>query len=186
MARPGRILRILSSVVASAAIAGCSAGSGTTVGDSFSGGPFVGFFENTALSYRPDTPHCDDPLVLNRIERRAPREILKVSHKHLEIVEFRHPVQTKFSPANFEIADIEKHVPKLGFVTKRDIVGKHQLSQRFCRVRAMFSDHHERTIYYVTETPMGFAGVGHNVTYCVSGLDPWRVHGGHCSSLRPH
>ena len=45
-------------------------------------------------------------------------------------------------------------------------------------------DHRKRTIYYVVETPMGFAGVGHNTEFCIAGLDPWYVHGHHCSSLR--
>ena len=62
--------------------------------------------------------------------------------------------------------------------------GRNQIGQRFCKVPVTLSDHSHRTVYYVTETPMGFAGVGHNMEFCIAGLDAWYVHGSHCSSLR--
>ena len=108
------------------------------------------------------TPACDDRFVLRHIERRTPLETRAQSHHPLTITHFGHPSQSQYQPR----------------------WGRNQIAQRFCHVRATFSDHKKRTIYYVVETPMGFAGVGHNVTYCIAGLDPWYVHGGHCSSLR--
>ena len=108
------------------------------------------------------TPACDDKFVLRHIERRTPIETRAQSHHPLTITHFEHPRQTQYAPRG----------------------GRNQIGQRFCRVRATFSDHKKRAIFYVVETPMGFAGVGHNVTYCIAGLDPWYVHGHHCSSLR--
>ena len=108
------------------------------------------------------TPQCDDRFVLRHIERRTPIETRNVTHNPLTI---RH----------FEAAHESQYVPRHG---------RNQIAQRFCRVRATFSDHKKRAIFYVVETPMGFAGVGHNVTYCIAGLDPWYVHGHDCSSLR--
>ena len=108
------------------------------------------------------TPHCDDRFVLNRLRLRVPKEThLTTSHARY-VEKLGHPHQTTYVPRH----------------------GRNQIAQRFCRVSATLSDHSHRTIYYVVETPMGFSGVGHNVTFCIAGLDPWYVHGSHCSSLR--
>ena len=108
------------------------------------------------------TPHCDDKFVLAHIKRRTPLETWNTTHETRYIESFGHAVQREYQPRQ----------------------GRNQIAQRFCTVNALFSDHKHRKIDYVIETPMGFAGVGHNVTYCIRGLDPWYVHGGHCSALR--
>jgi hypothetical protein len=41
-----------------------------------------------------------------------------------------------------------------------------------------------RDIWYLIEIPMGFAGVGSNVEFCVAGFDRWNVYGGGCRVLR--
>ena len=180
-----RNVRIASTLGLGFTLAACSAGTGTGVNAS-GGNPVSAFVQNTKLSYRPDTPMCDDPLVLARIQRRVPPEMRNMLHRHLAVESFEHPRQTGYVPADYlETAEVVHH-PKLGRLVKKDVVGKRQLSQRYCQVRARFSDHHTRTVYYVTETPMGFAGVGHNMTYCVAGLDPWYVHGHNCGALRRH
>ena len=108
------------------------------------------------------TPHCGDKFVLAHIKRRTPLETWNTTHETRYIKSFGHPTERQFQPRQ----------------------GRNQIAQRFCTVTAQFSDHKHRTIDYVVETPMGFAGVGHNVTYCIRGIDPWYVHGSHCSSLR--
>ena len=108
------------------------------------------------------TPHCGDKFVLKHIKRRTPLETWYTIHKPRYIESFGHPRERQFVPRQ----------------------GRNQIAQRFCTVTALFSDHKHRKIDYVVETPMGFAGVGHNVTYCIRGIDPWYVHGGHCSALR--
>ena len=108
------------------------------------------------------TPHCGDPLVLNRIKLRTPKET-HLTTRHARYVE------------RFGRARENQYVPRRG---------RNQIAQRFCQVSATLSDHSHRTIYYVVETPMGFAGVGHNMEFCIAGLDPWYVHGHRCSSLR--
>lgn len=108
------------------------------------------------------TPHCDDPLVLNRIKLRTPKETHLTTRHALYVEEFGHARENQYVPRH----------------------GRNQIAQRFCQVPATLSDHSHRTIYYLVETPMGFAGIGHNMEFCIAGLDPWYVHGSHCSSLR--
>ena len=108
------------------------------------------------------TPHCDDRFVLNRLRLRVPKETHLTTHRARYVEKLGHPRQTSYVPRH----------------------GRNQIAQRFCTVSATLSDHSHRTIHYVVETPMGYAGVGHNVTFCIAGLDPWYVHGSHCSSLR--
>ena len=58
------------------------------------------------------------------------------------------------------------------------------VERHYCHARAHMSDGKKRDIWYVVESPWGFAGMGDGVTYCVSGLDPYRLHGRFCMSLR--
>lgn len=88
------------------------------------------------------------------------------------------------------------HVPNLPLV---DIDGFHRIREsrylpqrhnrpverRYCHARVALSDGRSRDIYYLIERPMGFAGIGSNVTFCVSGFDRWYVNGGRCRSVRP-
>ena len=108
------------------------------------------------------TPACDDRFALNRIRLRTPKETHLTTHRALYVEQLEHPRERGFTPRH----------------------GRNQIAQRFCEVSATLSDHSHHTIHYVVETPMGFAGVGHNVTFCIAGLDPWYVHGHRCSSLR--
>ena len=177
-------MRIAAALGMGLAVAACGA---SGVNDSaVRSDPVSGFVMDTKLSYRPETPQCDDPLVLSRIQRRTPIEMRNTLHRHIAIEHFEDPRQTNYIPANYAESTEIVHHPKLGQLRKTRIHGKRQIAQRFCHVRARFSDHHTRSIFYVTETPMGFAGVGHNMTYCVAGLDPWYVHGNDCSAFRHH
>ena len=78
------------------------------------------------------------------------------------------------------ISDIER-VRENRLVSK----GKSQNVERhYCQARAIMSDGKKRDLWYVVENPWGYAGLGNGVTYCVSGLDPLRLHGRFCMSLR--
>ena len=46
------------------------------------------------------------------------------------------------------------------------------------------NDGRSRTIWYMIELGQGFAGMGANVEYCISGLDSWRIYGAYCRSVR--
>lgn len=57
------------------------------------------------------------------------------------------------------------------------------IERRYCKATAALSNGAERTIWYLIERPMGFAGFGSNVEFCVSGFDRWHVYGGRCRAL---
>ncbi len=54
----------------------------------------------------------------------------------------------------------------------------------FCEGNAAMNDGHTRKIYYMVEQGQGFASVGDYVNFCISGLDPWRIYGADCRSVR--
>ncbi len=56
--------------------------------------------------------------------------------------------------------------------------------RRYCRGRAYLESGHYRTIHFLIEEPMGLAGVGWNVEFCLNGHDRWRVYNGNCRVLR--
>ena len=58
------------------------------------------------------------------------------------------------------------------------------IDRRFCHGKVVMNDGHTRVIWYMIEYGQGYAGVGANVEYCISGLDPWRINGAYCRSVR--
>ena len=60
----------------------------------------------------------------------------------------------------------------------------HPIARRYCGGTAEMSDGRQRTIWYLIEDGMGFAGMGDNVEFCISGLDRWLVYNGSCRVLR--
>lgn len=58
------------------------------------------------------------------------------------------------------------------------------VEREYCRATAITSDGQKRPLWYLIERSFGFAGFGSNIEYCLSGLDPWYVHGAECASLR--
>lgn len=56
--------------------------------------------------------------------------------------------------------------------------------RRYCMATAHMSDGQRRNVYYLIEDRGGFAGQTWEVTHCVSGLDDWRNHDGHCRTMR--
>lgn len=62
--------------------------------------------------------------------------------------------------------------------------GRRQIPRRYCHGQAALSDGSHRRIVYMIEGGQGFAGVDHNVAWCISSLDPWREYGDGCRVLR--
>jgi hypothetical protein len=60
----------------------------------------------------------------------------------------------------------------------------HPVEREYCRATAITTDGEKRALWYLIERGFGFAGVGSNIEFCLSGLDPWYVHGAQCASLR--
>jgi len=62
--------------------------------------------------------------------------------------------------------------------------GPTSIKHDHCSARAVMTDGSIRRIYYSVERGMGFASIGNNVRFCIVGLDPWRVYGAACSTIR--
>ncbi len=60
----------------------------------------------------------------------------------------------------------------------------HRVQREYCRATATTTDGQRRPLWYLIERGWGFAGIGSNVEFCLSGLDPWYVYGAQCASLR--
>ncbi len=54
----------------------------------------------------------------------------------------------------------------------------------YCQADAVMSDGSAHPVFYVVEHGLGFVGIGHDVDFCVPGLDPWHVHDGDCRTVR--
>lgn len=61
---------------------------------------------------------------------------------------------------------------------------KHQIGRIHCQATALMNDGRQRQIWYMIETGMGFASINDNVEFCIAGLDPWKVYGAWCRSVR--
>ncbi len=121
--------------------------------------------QQPVVQSRALVPTCENPRVLAQVEDQfeygAPRTI----PAQLAVVEFSDLFEKSYQP-----------VGSLG--------GRREIERRYCQGTALISTGERRTLYYVVEYPMGFAGVGWRAEGCVLGLDPWKVYGANCESLR--
>lgn len=60
-----------------------------------------------------------------------------------------------------------------------------RVSRRYCQAEAQFSNGRSGKLHYLIEEGAGFVGAGYGVSYCIDGLDPWRVRDGFCRTVRP-
>ncbi len=113
-----------------------------------------------------DTPGiCGHDAVLDRIASHFRYQVHHVPHlANVGIADFHHIRESRHEP---KIAD------------------ERPIERRYCHARADLTDGRSRDVWYVIERPMGFAGIGSNVEFCVSGFDRWNVYDGRCRVLRP-
>lgn len=113
--------------------------------------------------YASDPGACADARVLSRISERFRHQVRNVPNlPDVAIVDFIGIGQTRYLP-------------------KRE---KWPIERRYCHAQAALSDGRSRSVWYLIEHPMGFAGVGSNVEFCVAGFDRWHVYNGNCRVLR--
>jgi capsid protein len=88
-----------------------------------------------------------------------------------------------------------RHVPNLPNVAITDFHNIHEhrylpaqedrpIGRRYCGATVVLSDGGSRDIWYLIEEGQGFASIGNNVEFCVSGFDRWYVYNGRCRVLR--
>lgn len=108
---------------------------------------------------------CGNSAVLSRITSRFSYQVRHVPHlAQVAITDFRNIGETRYEPK---------------------IAGQKPVDRLYCHARADMNDGKSRDVWYVVEQPMGFAGFGGNVEFCVAGFDRWNVYDGRCRVLRP-
>jgi hypothetical protein len=113
--------------------------------------------------YASDPGACADERVLARISHRFRHQVRHVPHlPDVEIVGYAGLGQKRYLPKD----------------------ERHPIARRYCHGSVDLSDGRRRSMWYLIEDPMGFAGIGSNVEFCVSGFDRWYVYGGRCRVLR--
>lgn len=106
---------------------------------------------------------CGENWVLSRITDRFSYQVHHVPHlPDVAITDFRNIRQHRYQRASEQWP-----------------IGRH-----YCRATVSLSDGRDRSIFYLIEEGQGFASIGDNVEFCVSGFDRWMVYNGRCRVLR--
>lgn len=106
---------------------------------------------------------CRDDAVLSRITAKFRHQVRHVPHlPDVEIVDFRRVHERRYLPWR----------------------ENRPIARRYCGATAVLSDGRRRTIWYLIEDRMGFAGIGDGVEFCVSGFDRWKAYNGRCRVVR--
>ena len=110
-----------------------------------------------------DDSVCGQAWVLNKITSRFSYQVHHVPHlPDVQITDFQRIHQHRYLPAN----------------------DTWPIGRRYCGATVSLSDGRARTIWYLIEEGQGFASIGDNVEFCVSGFDRWMVYNGRCRILR--
>ena len=111
------------------------------------------------------SPVCTDAKMLKKIMARFAHQAREVHHREdLHIA---------------DIIDIHEHRYR-----PQDVHKARPIARRYCHGTALLSDGRHRNIWYLIEGGVGFASIGSNVEFCVSGFDRWNVYNAACRILR--
>ncbi len=114
-------------------------------------------------TYWQDSGVCAESWVLNKITHRFRHQVRHVPNlPDVAITDFYRIRESRYQPASEEWP----------------------IGRRYCNATVALSDGHDRTIWYLIEEGQGFASMGDNVEFCVSGFDRWMVYNGACRVLR--
>ena len=112
--------------------------------------------------YEADPGICGDARFLGKITSRFRYQVRHVPHlPNVEILEFRNVHENRYLPAYED----------------------RPIGRRYCGATVVLSDGTSPPIWYLIEEGMGFASIGDNVEFCVSGFDRWMVYNGRCRIL---
>lgn len=115
-----------------------------------------------ATDARAGVEDCSDSSVLNFIDHRFDYKAYRYLRADLDIVRIHAVASTGIAP--------------------RDAT--HSVERVYCHAKVDMNDGHRRDLWYMVQRNWGFAGLGRNVRFCISGLDPWHVDGRDCRSVR--
>lgn len=126
-------------------------------------GPSVRAADLAAAVYTSDSGVCSENWVLNRITSRFAYQVRHVPNlPQVAINDFQNIYQTRYLPARED----------------------RPIARIYCGAKVALSDGYSRDVWYLVEYGQGYAGVGNNVEFCVSGFDRWFVYNGRCRVLR--
>ncbi|WP_274426804.1 hypothetical protein [Chelativorans sp. YIM 93263] len=111
----------------------------------------------------PQDGICAHKSVRGAIRSRFRHQVTHVPHlPNVDIVDFYGARLTRYEPAT----------------------PNSPIERRYCAATALLSSGDNRPIWYLIEYGQGFAGIGDNVEFCVSGFDRWNVYDAACRVLR--
>jgi len=115
-------------------------------------------------AYSDDSGVCAEGWVLSRIRGNFSYQVSHVPNlPQVAISDFQNIQETRYLPALGE---------------------ERPIGRRYCGATVVLSDGDSRDIWYLIEEGQGFASIGNNVEFCVSGFDRWYVYNGRCRVLR--
>ena len=107
---------------------------------------------------------CAEPWVLRRITAASAYQVRHVPHlPHVAITDFQRIHEHRYLPALGEDRPI---------------------GRRYCGATVVLSDGDEPRHLVSDRGRQGYASIGDNVEFCVSGFDRWYVYDGRCRVLR--
>lgn len=110
-----------------------------------------------------DSGVCAKRWVLGRITNRFAYQVRHVPNLPLvAITDFRDIRENRYLPAQED----------------------RPIGRTYCGAQVILSDGDARPIWYLIEEGQGYAGIGDNVEFCVSGFDRWYVYNGRCRVLQ--
>jgi capsid protein len=113
--------------------------------------------------YEVDTGICTESWVLRRITNRFAYQVRHVPNlPQVAITGFHDIYLNRYLPAQ----------------------DRRPIGRTYCGAKVALSDGYSRDIWYLIEEGQGYAGIGDNVEFCVSGFDRWYVYNGACRVLR--
>jgi capsid protein len=113
--------------------------------------------------YIEDSGVCGESWVLGKITRRFRHQVTHVPNlPNVAITDFQNIHEHRYLPAHED----------------------RPIGRRYCGATVILTDGDSRDIWYLIEEGQGFASIGDNVEFCVSGFDRWYVYNGRCRVLR--
>lgn len=113
--------------------------------------------------YVDDSGVCAERWVLNRITRNFAHQVRNVPNlPNVAITDFHGIHEHRYLPSQED----------------------RPIGRRYCGATVVLSDGGSRDIWYLIEEGQGYASIGNNVEFCVSGFDRWYVYNGRCRVLR--
>jgi capsid protein len=118
--------------------------------------PATGYYEQAPQA-------CAQGWVLSRISGKFRYQVTHVPNlPDVDLVDFRDIHLNRYEPA----------------------ASDSEFTRTYCEATAYTSDGRRHAMWYLIEDGAGFAGLGHNVEFCLVGFDRWKVYDGRCRVLR--